>query len=344
LHTTEKNTYDDKKKKAKENKHEKRWKMKAYSQDLRERVLKAVDQGMQRKEAVKLFGISESSIKRYLKLRYETGNLAPKAMVGRPPKKVGALQNGLLPQLQAHPDATLKEHCKLWEQETGMRVSISTMSESIKRLEWTRKKKTLEAKERKEEERQKWREKAKELDVHKLRVVDETGSNLTLTRRYARAPKGKRACGSLPCKRGKNVTMITDLSLNGLGETVLLDGAANGSFFEAYVEHILAPTLKPGEIVILDNLSIHKGKRVRDLIEARGCQLLFLPTYSPDLSPIEEAFSKVKALLRSRAAQTREALYQALTDALTAVTPSDAAGWFRHCGYCVPDSSKTEAA
>src|SRR5436305_291404 len=180
--------------------------MKAYSQDLRERVLKAVDQGMRRKEVVKLFGVSEMSIKRYLKLRYETGSLAPKPIPGRPPKKVRALQNGLLPQLEAHPDATLEEHCKLWEAGTGMKVSISTMSEGISRLKWTRKKKTLEASERKEEERQQWQEKAKDLDVHKLRVIDETGSNLALTRRYARAPKGKRAKGSVTRKRGKNVT------------------------------------------------------------------------------------------------------------------------------------------
>src|SRR5436305_2644426 len=180
--------------------------MRPYSQDLRERVVKAVDQGMLRKDITKIFGVSESSIKRYLKLRYKTGNLAPKPIPGRPPKKVGALENGLLPQLEAHPDATLEEHCKLWETGTGMKVSISTMSEGIRRLKWTRKKKTLEAKERKEEERQRWMEEAKRLDVNKLRVIDETGSNLTLTRKYGRAPKGQRSKGSITRKRGKNVT------------------------------------------------------------------------------------------------------------------------------------------
>jgi len=202
--------------------------MKAYSQDLRERVVRAVDQGLSRTEIVKLFGVSSATIKRYLKLQRETGNVAPKAIPGYPPRKIGALERGLRPQLSAHPDATLEEHCRLWEAETGIKVSISTMSDAIRRLRWTRKKKVLEASERKEKERQAFRQKIKGLNVNKCRIIDETGSNLALTRLYARAPKGKRAKGSIPRKRGKNVTMITDLTLRGLGEPFILDGATNG--------------------------------------------------------------------------------------------------------------------
>ena len=311
--------------------------MKPYSQDLRERVVKAVDEGLSRREIVKLFGVSEVTIKRYLRLRRETGNLAPKPIPGYPPKKLGALQKGLRPQLEAHPDATLKEHCRLWEAQTGVKVSISTMSHAIQRLRWTRKKKTLGASERKEEEREEWRKKAKNLDVTKCRVIDETGSNIALTRLYGRAPKGERARGSIPRNRGKNVTLISDLSLAGLGELFLIEGAANGELFEAYIEQIFAPTLHPGEIVIMDNLSIHKRKRVKGLIEAKGCHLLFLPAYSPDFSPIEEAFSKIKSVLRSVGVRTREALQDALEQACTTITASDARGWFRHCGYAVPD-------
>jgi transposase len=138
--------------------------------------------------------------------------------------------------------------------------------------------------------------------------------------------------------------MITDLSLRGLGEAFILEGAANGDLFEAYIKQILIPSLKAEEIIIMDNCSIHKGKEVRELIEAHGCQVLFLPAYSPDLSPIEEAFSKVKTILRGIGAKTREALQQALEYALTTVTANDAKGWFRHCGYQVPDPSKQEAA
>jgi transposase len=186
--------------------------MKAYSQDMREHVLKAIDQGVSRAEVIRIFGISEPTIKRYLKLRRETGSLAPKAIPGRPKRKIGPLLEGLRPQLEAHPDATLEEHCRLWEAETGAKVSPSTMGRAIQRLTWTRKKKTLEASERKEEERQKFREQTKDTDAGKFRIIDETGSNLALTRLYARAPRGKRARGMVPRKRGKNVTMITDLS------------------------------------------------------------------------------------------------------------------------------------
>ena len=318
--------------------------MKAYSQDLRERVLRAVDQGMSQKEAARIFGVSEPSIKRYLKLRRETGSLTPRKIPGRPKRKIGALLDGLRPQLEAHPDATLEEHCRLWEAETGAKVSPSTMGRAIERLEWTRKKKSIEASERKEEERQKFREQTKDLDTRKFRIIDETGSNIALTRLYARAPRGKRARGITPRKRGKNVTTITDLSLHGLGETFMIDGAVNGELFEAYIEHIFVPTLMSGEIVMMDNLSAHKGKKVRELIEAKGCLLLFLPAYSPDLSPIEEAFSNVKNFLRSIGARTREELYQAIGDAMQTITTNDIRGWFRHCGYQVPEPHKQEAA
>ena len=138
--------------------------------------------------------------------------------------------------------------------------------------------------------------------------------------------------------------MISDLSLGGLGELFLIDGAANGVLFEAYIEQIFAPTLHPGETVIMDNLSIHKGKKVQELIEAQRCQLLFLPAYSPDFSPIEEAFSKIKSVLRRIGARTCEALQEAIVDACTTVTASDAAGWFRHCGYPVPDENEQASA
>jgi len=140
------------------------------------------------------------------------------------------------------------------------------------------------------------------------------------------------------------MTLICDLSLAGLGELFFVDGAANGDLFEAYIEHILAPTLHPGETVIMDNLRIHTRKKVRELIEAQGCHLLFLPAYSPDFSPIEEAFSKIKSVLRRIGARTQEALQEALEYACATITISDAFGWFRHCGYPVPEPPKQKTA
>lgn len=154
-----------------------------------------------------------------------------------------------------------------------------------------------------------------------------------MTRRYARAPKGERAYGSVPRNRGKNTTLLASMSSLGMGGVMAVEGATTKVVFETYVERVLAPTLSAGQVVVLDNLGAHKGERVRELIEGQGCSLLFLPSYSPDFSPIEEAFSKVKALLRTAAARTREGLVEAIGMALSAVRPEDVMGFFGHCGY-----------
>ena len=150
---------------------------------------------------------------------------------------------------------------------------------------------------------------------------------------FRSAPKGLRAYGSAPRNRGKNTTLIAALTFEGMGESMIIEGAANAAAFERYVEEILAPSLSPGQIVIMDNLAAHKSAKVEELIQARSCQLLFLPAYSPDFSPIEETFSKVKTFLRRAGARTREALQEAISRALLTVTAQDAHGWFRHCGY-----------
>jgi transposase len=195
------------------------------------------------------------------------------------------------------------------------------------------KKKTLVASEQNEATRAVWRAQASQLSTPDLVVVDETGSQINMTPRYAYAPRGERAVGKVPRNYGANMTLIASLSPAGMGEALLLDGSADAVVFETYIEQILAPSLRPGQIVILDNLSIHQGPRVRQAIEARGCQLLFLPAYSPDFSPIEGAFSKLKAILRRVGARTREALQDAIIQALPSIAAHDALGWFVHCGY-----------
>ncbi len=156
-----------------------------------------------------------------------------------------------------------------------------------------------------------------------------------MTRRCARAPKGERAYGSVPPNRGKNTTLVASMTLGGMSAAMVTEGATTAKVFEAYVERFLVPALRPGKVVILDNLGAHKGDRVRELVETRGCELIFLPAYSPDFSPIEEAFSKVKLLLKKAACRTREALVEEIARALEAVTSRDAGGYFAHCGYRV---------
>ena len=164
--------------------------------------------------------------------------------------------------------------------------------------------------------------------------MDESGFNTSMTRVRARAPRGERAYGRGPRKRGKNQTLIASITLEGaMGQAVCIEGATDSELFEAYLERFLAPALTAGQVVVLDGLGAHRTQKVRDLIEERGAELLFLPPYSPDLNPIEEAFSKVKGLVRKAGARTRGALDEAVGVALSAVTPEDTAGWFAHCGY-----------
>jgi transposase len=164
--------------------------------------------------------------------------------------------------------------------------------------------------------------------------VDESGFNTSMTRLRARAPRGKRAYGKVPRKRGKNQTLIASITLEGaMWESICIEGATDSELFEAYLERFLAPSLGAGQVVVLDGLGAHRTQKVRDLVEGRGADLVFLPPYSPDLNPIEEAFSKVKGIVRKANARTRGALNEAIGEALSAITPEDAAGWFAHCGY-----------
>jgi transposase len=174
------------------------------------------------------------------------------------------------------------------------------------------------------------------LDANGFIFVDECGSHTGMARTRARAPRGERAYASLPRNTGANTTIIASLSHQGMGETMIVEGATNSVVFETYLEKVLAPSLLPGQIVILDNLSAHKSQKARELVEAKGARLWFLPAYSPDFSPIENAFSKLKTCLRKAGARTKDALEAAIGDALKAITPQDARGYFQHCGYLVP--------
>lgn len=169
-----------------------------------------------------------------------------------------------------------------------------------------------------------------------LVFVDESGTHRAMTPLYSRAPRGQRAVGAAPRNRGRATTLLASLSLAGMGAAMTIVGGTNQAVFEAYVEQGLAPTLRPGQVVVLDNVGAHQSDTARRAIEARQCRVLFLPAYSPDFSPIEEAFSKVKAVLRQLEARTQAALEEAIGEALRTVSPADARGWFTHCGYPIP--------
>jgi transposase len=171
------------------------------------------------------------------------------------------------------------------------------------------------------------------LDVQRFKFIDESGVNMAMTRLYGRAPRGTRVIDSVPYNDGPHLTMVGALGLHGLEAVMTVEGATDADVFLAYVEHVRAPTLRPGDIVVMDNLRAHKVTGGQPMIEGRGARLLSLPPYSPDRSPIEPAWSTLKPSLRTAKARTREALEAAITQALSRITAADAHGWFSYCGY-----------
>ena len=174
---------------------------------------------------------------------------------------------------------------------------------------------------------------AEVVDPTKLVFVDECGTHTSLAPLYGYSPKGERLKLSAPRNRGKNTTLLASITVEGMGPSMAVEGSTTKEVFETYLEQVLLPELEEGQVLIMDKLPAHKRAKVRELIEGRGCQLLYLPSYSPDYNPIEEAFSKVKQILRRACARTREALLEALGEALSAVSFWDAQGFFEHAGY-----------
>jgi transposase len=174
----------------------------------------------------------------------------------------------------------------------------------------------------------------REIALERLVFVDEMGTNVSLHPLYACSKRGARARCSVPRNRGPNTTtLLASMTVEGMGPCLAVEGATTAAVFEAYIEKVLVPSLRCGQVGVMDNLSAHKGERIRELLESAGCELIYLPPYSPEFSPIEEAFSKLKGLLRKAEARSREALIEAMSKALDAVTARDARRFFEHCGY-----------
>ena len=177
------------------------------------------------------------------------------------------------------------------------------------------------------------RDVASTLRVEKIKVVDESSTHLGMTPLYARAPRGQRAYAKGRRNYGKNMTLLSALHLGGMPAPLVIEGATTTSVFETYIEQVLAPVLELDDIVILDTLAAHTSDRTRQIVESKGAHLLFLPAYSPDLSPIEHAFSKIKQALRRAKTRSVDALIDALAQALDAVSWADTVGWFTSCGF-----------
>ena len=182
-------------------------------------------------------------------------------------------------------------------------------------------------------QRQAWFDGQPDLDPDRLVFIDETWASTNMARRHGRAPRGQRLRVGVPHGHWKTTTFVAGLRNSGIVAPFVLDGPINRNAFEAYVEKVLAPELRPGDIVVMDNLSSHKGPRIRQMIEAAGGSLLYLPPYSPDFNPIENAFAKLKALLRKAAERTIEGLWTVIGRLLDAFTPNECTNYFAAAGY-----------
>src|SRR5262245_38418322 len=303
--------------------------MTPYSQDLRQRVLDTVRRGEgSSRQLARRFLVSVSFVTRLLKRYRSTGSLEPKPHGGGHPPSLGPEDLERLRELiRQKPDATLEE-CR---RQLGASCSTMTISRALRRLGLPRKKKVPRAEEQDrpevQEQRREFREQLAGTDPRRLVFVDECGANTAMTRTHGRAPVGERVYTNAP-GRWESITLTCGLRLSGVTAALAFPGATNTDVFEAYVERVLVPALKPGDVVIWDNLKPHKSEEAIEAVEAAGARVVPLPPWSPDLTPIEEMVSKVKGAMRTVAARTTEAVYAAFGSALHDVTPADIAGWF----------------
>lgn len=304
--------------------------MRPYSNDLRERIVAAVDRGEHSlRQLANLFTVSLSCIVRLLQRRRASGSVAPKPHGGgtKPKIDASALER-LLDLLRAQPDATLAE----LRDRLGIPCSIMAIDRALRRAGITRKKKTLHADRQDDPEVQAQRDaftqRLSQVEPEHLLFVDEMGSNTAMTRTHGRSPAGTRVYDHAPGD-WKNVTLIAGLRPSEVGATLAFEGATDQQAFRTYVEEVLVPEIQPGDVVVWDHLNVHEDAEVISALEAAGARVEPLPPYSPDLSPIEEMFSKIKELLRTLAPRTVTAVMDALGIALKLITPSDIQGWFQ---------------
>jgi transposase len=312
--------------------------MRAYSNDLRERIVAAVERGEHsQRESADLFGVDLSSVVRLLPRYRQTSSVQPKPHAGVPPRKLDdQAEARLLELVRQQPDATLAA----LRDRLGIPCGRMTIARALRRHHITRKKKTLHADERDtprvQAQRRTFRKKLACVDPTHLVFVEEAGATTAMTRTYGRAPQGDRVRATAP-GAWSNVTLIAGLRTTGVVAPLALAGATDRAVFETYVEEVLVPELGPEDVVVWDNLQPHKNPAVIAAVEAVGARVEPTPPYSPDLSPIEELFSKTKAHLRRAAARTTDTVIAARGAALAGVTPSDIQGWFHdRCAYAMP--------
>ena len=304
--------------------------MTPYSHDLRQRVLETVQRGEgSLRQIARRFLVSLSFVVRLLQTYRRTGSIQPQPHRGGNPAALGPEDLERLRDLvRQQPDATLEE-LRQW---LGVACSTMAICRALKKLGLPRKKKVPRAQEQDrpdvQQRRQEFCAELAGVDPHRLVFVDECGANTAMTRTHGRAPVGQRVYANTP-GHWDSITLTCGLRLSGVTAALAFPGATTTDMFANYVQDVLVPELKPGDVVIWDNLKPHKLEEAIEAVEEAGARVVPLPPWSPDLTPIEEMVSKVKGAMKSAAARTTEAVYAAFASALDDVTLKDIAGWFR---------------
>ena len=298
---------------------------KPLSNDLRERLVSAVDSGLSRRSAARRFGVAASTAIKWVNRWRRTGDVGPRPQGGdHRSHRIEAHAEEILALVDETPDITLGEIAAHLDAGHGLTVAQSTVWRLLDRHGMVQKKpRTPRA----------TASAQPDLKPERLVFIDETGASTKMARRYGRAPRGERCQAPVPHGHWKTTTFVGALRLEGMTAPMVLDGAMHGAAFLAYVEQVLVPTLKPGDIVVMDNLPAHKPIAVRTAIEVAAAELRFLPPYSPDFNPIEMAFSKLKAFLKKTAARTVDDLWDAIAQGIDTFTPTECENYFAAAGY-----------
>jgi transposase len=306
------------------------------SKDLRERIVGAVEGGMSRNAAAEVYGVAVSTAVKLMQQWASTHRLEAKPMGGCHGYKLDKYRDLVERLVAAKPDATLSE---LQEELKAHKVNVGRTSvfRFLNHLKLSFKKKTLYASEQDRPDIQKardvWHRAQRRFDPKNLVFIDETGATTNMARLYGRCAAGERLIGKEPLGDYETVTFVGALRITGMTAPMILNCPMDGNAFRTYVTSCLAPTLNKGDIVVMDNLPVHKVSGIREAIEAVGAKLRYLPSYSPDMDPIEQAFSKLKAMLRKRAARSITQLHQAFRSILSSISPQECSAYFATAGY-----------
>jgi transposase len=307
------------------------------SQDLRRRIVRAVEKGSSIRQAAARYEISPSAAVKLMGRLRETGSVRPGRIGGHRRPVLEPHQDLLRSLVEAKSGITLAE-IQTELRTRGIEVqALSTIHLMLKRMDLTHKKKTLRAAEQDRpdvaQERRRFRVWQRFMDASRFVFLDETGTATNMTRRYGRAPRGQRVIDAVPHGHWLTTTFVAGLRESGIIAPLVLDGPMRGEIFKAYVEQMLAPALSKGDVVVLDNLAAHKVAGVAEAIRTVGATLLYLPPYSPDLNPIEQLFAKFKALLRKAGARTKEALWTTIGELLDSFPAEECRNYLRNCAY-----------